>query len=159
MVHYCHFLHFEFTFYLHCCQALHYLITAVCRQNPGQLPLPIQRQQAFIQQGTVRCVQLAIAGNTQYLPGLCAPENCVAKSGKKILAIFLLHNRNQQARGVGRVRSRSSVQCTEVAQFAPHWHVCNLGCNETVIQTQRLFVLQERHYFLNQSLLNGSFGI
>ena len=51
------------------------------------------------------------------------------------------------------------VQCTEVARFAPHWHVCNLGCNETVIQTLRLFVLQERHYFLNQSLLNGSFGI
>ena len=100
-----HFLHFEFTFYLHCCKALHSLIAAVCRQNPGQLPLPIQRQQAFIQQGTVRCVQLAIAGNTQYLPGLCAPENCVAKSGKKILAIFLLHNRNQQARGVGRVCS------------------------------------------------------
>ena len=100
MVHYCHFLHFEFTFYLHCCKALHSLI-AICRQNPGQLPLPIQRQQAFIQQGTVRCVQLAIAGNTQYLPGLCAPENCVAKSGKKTLAIFLLHNCNQQARGVG----------------------------------------------------------
>ena len=51
------------------------------------------------------------------------------------------------------------VQCTEVARFAPHWHVCNLGCNETVIQTQRLFVLQERHYLVNQSLLNGSFGI
>ena len=88
MVHYCHFLHFEFTFYLHCCKALHSLIAAVCRQNPGQLPLPIQRQQAFIQQGTVRCVQLAIAGNTQSLPGLCAPENCVAKSGKKNIGYF-----------------------------------------------------------------------
>ena len=100
-----HFLHFEFTFYLHCCQALHSLIAAVCRQNPGQLPLPIQRQPAFIQQGTVRCVQLAIAGNTQYLPGLCAPKNCVAKSGEKNIGYFSSSKSQPAGKRGGRVRS------------------------------------------------------
>ena len=111
-----HFLHFEFTFYLHCCQALHSLIAAVCRQNPGQLPLPIQRQPAFIQQGTVRCVQLAIAGNTQYLPGLCAPENCVAKSGKRYWLFFFSITATSRQEGWGGCAvHRSGPICSSLA--------------------------------------------